>query len=227
MGCAAPAPRRRPARFHLLAALLLSTVMTSLPVAAGQVRQAAPAGAPPANAADPANLVRREVLDLYEFFRTNPAPMPEELLTFVEERIAPHFDFDYMARWSAGPYLRRLDDDQLGQLATQVRTLFIAGLARGLGMLGETLPRVRVLQARPGRDAREQVVPVLASLRPGLDARLSFRCYWTGETWRVFDASLNGASAVAFFRRHFAQMLRRHGPEALGRPIGGSVAESH
>lgn len=165
----------------------------------------------------PSQMVSQGVNALLDFLRGNPGATAQQLREFLDAEVAPHFDFDYMARWAAGAYLRRLDEAQLTALGERVRELFIGGLARNLGAIAQPAPKVHIHRARPGRDRREQVVPVVATLRPGWRVRLQFRCYWNGERWRVFDVSANGASAVAYFRNHFGAQLRRHGPGILTR----------
>ena len=178
------------------------------------------AAALPARAAapvDPSVMVQQELNKIVGFFARETSPEPADVHAFVSSELAPHFDFDYMAKWAAGSYLRRLSDEDLERLSARIQSMFLGGLTRGLYALGPRLPTVQVFPARMGRDSRERIVPARATLGP-TQARLSFRCYWTGESWKVFDASLNGASAVAFFRRYFSEQLRRHGPQALSGP---------
>ena len=218
---------KRPRSFSGLFAIVLGFSLSSAAPAhaaaaatdaTGDSRAAATAVATAHPAVDAATVVRRETAVIVDYFANNQSPSPSQTREFLDRAVAPHFDFDYMARWAVGPYLRRLSKEQLEKVAVHLQELFISGLARGVGMMGPNLPTVRVMPARRGRDAREQVVPAVARVQPGLSARLSFRCYWTGQAWKVFDVSLNGSSAVAYFRQYFAERLRRQGPAFLDNP---------
>ena len=161
----------------------------------------------------PEDVVNEGVADLLGFLSDNPNPSPVETRAFLDRSIAPGFDFDHMAKWSAGRYLRRLSKEQRGWLAARLQHDFIGALARNLGAFARPLPAVRILPSRPGTDSRERVVPTLVDIRRSWRIRLDFRCYWDGERWKVFDVIANGASALAFFRSHYVQLIRQNGPQ--------------
>ena len=53
------------------------------------------------------------------------------------------------------------------------------------------------------------MVPARVIFASGFAARLEFRFYWSGTAWRIFDVAANGASAVAYYRRYFRDVLER------------------
>lgn len=162
----------------------------------------------------PDQIVRQGVDRLIGFLVGSTEPTPAGILTFVESQIAPYFDFDYMARWVAGPSARNLDAGQRERLIQKLRALFLTALANNLGSFRRPLPEVRVYSARGGRSAKETLVPVRVIIPAAQVMRLGFRFYWTGRSWKMFDVSANGASAVAYYRRYFSEEIRRHGLEA-------------
>jgi phospholipid transport system substrate-binding protein len=175
------------------------------------------AGALPALAPD--RIVWQGLEGLRGFLLRNPSPSPDELLAFLETEIAGHFDFDYMGRWAAGPYHRRLDEEGRERFVARLRRMFLGALARNLGALGDFVPAAQVYPARPGVVPGEVSVPTRV-LFPNLPpTQLDFRFYWNeGEhRWRVFDVTANGQSAITYYRAHFANAVRRHGFDHLAR----------
>ena len=197
---------------QLLAALTLSVC------ALGTSAQTSPTGYPEAPlipGPEPEQIVRQGIDRLTGFLIGARDPQPEMIQEFLRREIAPTFDFAYMARWAAGPLHRRMSETQRTRLSDKLSELFLGAFARNLGSFARPLPRIEVFAARPGRSAGESMVPARVVLASGFVARLEFRFYWSGTAWRIFDVVANGASAVAFYRRYFGDLLRRQGPDAL------------
>ena len=165
--------------------------------------------------AGPAQVLSRGIDRLTGFLIGARDPSPEEIAAFLNDEIAPHFDFTYMAAWATGPYHRQLDDKQRARLAARLEQLFLGALARNLGSFSQPLPRIDIYRPRPGRSAGETIVPARVIFASGFAVRLDFRFYWTGSAWRIFDVAANGASAVAWYRRYFGDVLKRLGPDGL------------
>ena len=165
--------------------------------------------------AGPAQVLSRGIDRLTGFLIGARDPTPEEIAAFLNDEIAPFFDFTYMAAWAAGPYHRQLDEEQRALLGARLEQLFLGALARNLGSFSQPLPRIDLYRPRPGRSAGETIVPARVIFASGFAVRLDFRFYWTGSAWRIFDVAANGASAVAYYRRYFGDVLKRLGPDGL------------
>ena len=163
----------------------------------------------------PAQVLSRGIDRLSGFLIGAREPTPEAISAFLSAEIAPHFDFAYMATWAAGSFHRKLDAEQRARLAARLEQLFLGALARNLGSFSQPLPRIDIYRPRPGRGAGETVVPARVIFASGFAVRLEFRFYWSGAAWRIFDVAANGASAVAYYRRYFGDLLKRLGPDGL------------
>ena len=165
--------------------------------------------------ATPDQLIRQGVDRLAGFLMGSPNASEQSVRAFIGHEIAQYFDFEYMARWAAGPLYHRLSPAHRSALAAKLANLFLGALSRNLGALERPLPRVDVFPARPGRTMTESrdYARVLSEQGPPL--RLEFRFYWSAQGWKVYDAVANGASAVAFYRSYFTTALRRHGPDIV------------
>ena len=141
---------------------------------------------------------------------------------FLDERIAPHFDFDVMARRTAGPFYRRFTSTEREAFTARLRALFIDALAGNLTSPGAAAPpRVGVYPTRFLRWGDEASVLARVTSSPSAPIWMTFRFHRTPGGWKAFDAAANGFSAVSHFRAYFAALARRYGPEALHqRPDG-------
>lgn len=128
---------------------------------------------------------------------------------FIDNEIAPFFDFDYMAKWAAGPRWRYLSAEQRNQMSTTIKRLFLAALAKNISGYGD--PIVRIHRARAGRSRGEVSVSATVSPRYGRGVRvvLKFRFYKSPDGWKIFDVSANNTSAVLYYRRYFNRMAAR------------------
>ena len=134
---------------------------------------------------------------------------------FLDERLAPHFDFETMARRAAGPFYERFDDTERTQFAARIRGMFIEALAGNLAPGPPGAARVDVYPTRFLRWGDEASVLARITSSPSSPIWMTYRFQRTPEGWKAFDAAANGFSAVSHFRTHFAALARRHGPEVF------------
>lgn len=138
-----------------------------------------------------------------------------QIEAFLEEQIAPYFDFDRMAAWVARPFYRRMAPTQQARLREDLKERFLAILARELGAFTSPQPRVDYYRPVPiGPDEMEVGARVLPAT--GYPIRLSFRFHLGDDGWKVVDASSNGHSAVQYFRQRFLGTLERYGIRGRG-----------
>jgi len=202
--------------FPLIAGLLL---LSSAVAAAEQmpVRSAAPGAA--VATANPAVALRAGVDRLIAFLNREPAPDAAQLEGFLDEQIAPFFDFDYMAKTAGGRLFERLDAAQQAEITEGIKRSFLGKMADRLG--GYNNQQVRFLPPRAGDGGRTAQVSV-AILNPGsYPARLDFRLYRGGDSWRVYDVAANGQSAIVHYRRQLVRQVqerRMREMRAMARP---------
>jgi phospholipid transport system substrate-binding protein len=176
-------------------------------------------------AAGPDTLVREGISKLQAFMAGGGGVEPDKAMAFIEEKIAPYFDFDYMAEWAAGYHWRRMSEQAKARLTRQIRDRFLRALARHLGAYD--LPVVRVQSARRGSSPGEALVPTVVIPRRGGGAplRLNFRFYRSPAGWKIFDVTANNQSAVMYYRQQFNQSMRRAAmpsPRPARPPQGGA-----
>lgn len=162
----------------------------------------------------PADLLEDGIERLQAFIQQKGINDPEVLTAFLNEQIAPFFDFDRMAQMVGGRYYQQLGTTERALFRNRLQTMFFSALGRNLGAYTNPKPRVDFMRPRQ-RGYNE--IEVAARVMPanGYPVRLVFRFANTDEGWKVFDVSSNGQSAVLYYRKYVLEQIRRYGPRAL------------
>ena len=164
--------------------------------------------------AEAAATLREGVDELLEFLGQEDKPNKLQVAAFLDKTIAPYFDFDYMAKWVAGPRYAAMSSEQREALAASLEARFLGTLAAKLAKYEGQ----QVRYFRPRRGARGSVNVTLGILRPGsYPSKLQFRMYRSADGWKVYDVIANGRSAVAYYR----QQSQRSSVPARSGPYGG------
>jgi len=199
---------------RILVAALVAFSLLALAGAARAQGTPPPGAGAAAHAAPPPHVVLRRGIDrLTGFLAAAGNAPPDEVRAFLEREVAPHFDFETMARWAGGPMYHRLTPPQQDRLAEKIADLFLSALARNLGSFARPLPRVDVYPARMHGWSDSTVVRAQVIPHAGYPIHLDFRFYRTPIGWQVYDVSANGVSAVGYYRTYFSNLLRRYGPD--------------
>jgi len=158
--------------------------------------------------AEASTTLRAGVDKLLEFLAKEENKL--QVAAFLDREIAPHFDFDYMAKWVAGPRYSQMDDEARKALAARLEARFLSTLAKRLAVYDGQ----QVRYFRPRKAGRGTVSVTVGILRPGsYPAKLDFRMFRSDEGWKVYDVVANGRSASTYYR----MQLNRKAPPP--RPI--------
>lgn len=159
----------------------------------------------------PAVQLRDGINKLLGFMERDDEPTLDELAAFLDQEIAPFFDFEYMASVAAGRAARYMSAAQQTRMVARLKAQFLTTLTERLS--GYEGQQVKFLPMRLNRDGRTGQAGI-AMLNPGrYPARIDFRFYKGKQGWKVYDVSANGQSVVAHYRREFRRMMRGGGPE--------------
>jgi phospholipid transport system substrate-binding protein len=192
--------------FSTLILLACSTGLVAAPDPAPPV----PAPHPPQIQDAPSPLVQLRVAveSLMAFMNREPIPAPSAVARYLDEQVAPMFDFRTMARAAGGRFYQTLSPQQQDAMAEEIKRLFLTRLT--IGLAGYDGQEVHFLRPRLSPDGDEAMIS-MAIVNPGhYPARIDFRLAFHGRDWRIIDIAANGTSAVVYYR----QMLLR---EAMSR----------
>jgi phospholipid transport system substrate-binding protein len=168
-------------------------------------------GMPKGPAAEASAKLKEGMDKLLAYLSQKEVPNKLQVAAFLDREIAPYFDFDYMARWVAGPGYEEMRADDRKALAARLEADFLGTLASQL--IKYEGQQIRLLPPRVGQ--RGAVSVNVAVLRPGTyPSKLEFRMYKSEPGWRVYDVVADGQSAASYYRVQFQRMAGQ------GMPLG-------
>ncbi len=130
---------------------------------------------------------------------------PRSLEKYLQDEVAPYFDFEYMAKSAAGNMYRHMSDSQKKRMTQRIERQFLSTMVQRL--VSYNNQEVRVISQRLNRDGRTGMVTTAITGPRGYPTRLDFRFYKAKNGWKVFDVMANGQSAVIHYRRQFRQTM--------------------
>lgn len=155
----------------------------------------------------------REGMDkLLAYLGQEDKPNKLQVAAFLDREIATYFDFDYMAKWVAGPAYGTMSEAERKAMAATIEARFLSALAAEIAKYDGQ--QVRYLRPRMSRGGSANVG--VGILRPGTyPSKIEFRMYQADDGWKVYDVVANGRSAAAFYRVQFDRA------SSAGRPMPG------
>ncbi len=161
--------------------------------------------APSVDTLAPATIVKTGITKLTDFIRSGGARDPIMARTFLETEVAPYFDFNYMARWSAGPAWRNMTAEQRKTLQDRITQSFMTTLAGKL--TSYTNQPIRYFTPR-GQGSNDVRVSAWIMQPNGIPTKLEFRFYKGKDGWKIFDVKAAGNSAVVYYRNQFRKLYQ-------------------
>jgi len=160
---------------------------------------------PQAESPVPATIVKAGITKLTKFIRSGGAQNPARARTFLEAEVAPYFDFNYMARWAAGPAWRTMTAEQRSHLQDKITQAFMTTLVQKLTSYSNQ--PIRYFTPR-GQGSDEVRVSAWIMQPSGIPTKLEFRFYKSQDGWKIFDVRAGGNSAVIHYRNQFRRLFR-------------------
>lgn len=156
---------------------------------------------------EPAQVLRSGIETLTGYLEQNSNPEQAKLARYLDQNIAPYFDFKRMATWAAGPSYRFMSKQQRLQLAMRIRSDFMGVLTERLS--GYTGSRIEYLRPRGNLARGSVILGMKIHTGSGYPLRLDFKLYRGKRGWKVYDVVANGASAVSHYRNDFVRQFRQ------------------
>jgi len=139
----------------------------------------------------------------------------DQMTTFLDSEIAPHFDFKYMARWVAGRYSKTMSPDEQRQFTENFSELFVTTFVKKLTRYQNYPPVVDSFKSKRVNE-NEAVVTAQILQENGSHIKIDFKFLKTKQGWKVIDVRGNGISALYYYRNYFAtQMKQRQQQQAV------------
>lgn len=138
---------------------------------------------------------------------------PQHVYDLVDQIVLPHFDFDRIARWALGKYVRQASPAQLERFTREFRTLLVRTYASALNEYTNQKIDYPPLRAVTGSD---EVTVHTAVAQPGaFPIPIDYDLYLKDGAWKVYDVKVDSVSLVANYRTSFYREIRMNGLDAL------------
>lgn len=136
-----------------------------------------------------------------------------KLYKLVEDIIVPHFDFDTISRRVLGKAWQDASETQRSRFAEAFKDLLIRTYSNAL--LEYSGEEIKWLPIDVPEGAKRVIQKAEVSLASGQNVPMNWGLHKVGDSWKVFDISIDGISLVTNYRSVFAGEVRKNGLDAL------------
>jgi len=165
----------------------------------------------------PDKLVKDVANDVLKSLREDPdlrTSNPTKMAELIEQKVAPHFDFERMTRLTVGRNWREANDDQKKLLIEQFRQLLVRSYSTAYSAY-----RNIAVEVKPARmSAGDDDVQVKSEIKlPGgaPPVNVDYAMYKNDSEWKVYDVIVDGVSLVTTYRSTFTEEIRQNGIDGL------------
>lgn len=155
-----------------------------------------------------------EVLNIIRSDKEIRAGNTARISQLIEEKVAPHFDFNRMTRLAVGRPWRDASPEQREALTREFRTLLVRSYSAAF-----TAYTGIAIEYRPHRMSAgdtETVVQTLIKLPGGAQPiTVDYDMESSPDGWKVYDVRVAGASLIINYRNLFAQEIQAGGLDGL------------
>jgi phospholipid transport system substrate-binding protein len=161
--------------------------------------------------------VTLEVIDLIAKDKEIKAGSRAKLISVIEAKVLPHFNFGAMTALAMGQSWNKANAEQKKQVTEEFKTLLVRTYASALAAYSEQKFDFRPLRAKP---TDTDVTVNVRVLQPGTQAvTIDYSMEKTANGWKVYDVMVGGVSLVANYRTEFANTVRASGVDGLIRDL--------
>jgi phospholipid transport system substrate-binding protein len=157
--------------------------------------------------------VTLEVVELISKDKEIKAGGRGKLVSVIEEKVLPHFNFTAMTALAMGQNWGKASPEQKKRLTEEFRTLLVRTYASALAAYSEQKFDFRPLRAK---STDTDVTVNVRVVQPGAQpVTLDYSMEKTANGWKVYDVMVGGVSLVANYRTEFANTVRASGIDGL------------
>jgi len=171
----------------------------------------------PAEEVSPDALVRKtteEVLTIVRQDKDIRAGDVTKIVQLIEQKVAPHFDFERMTRLAVGRAWREATPEQRTTLVKEFRTLLVRSYSAAFTAYTGISVEYRPYKPTPGET--EASVQTLIKLPGGAaPVTVDYDMANSPKGWKVYDVRVAGASLIINYRNLFAQEIQSGGIDGL------------
>jgi len=164
----------------------------------------------------PDKLVRTVADEVLATLKQDPelrAGSQAKFAELLEQKVAPHFDFERMTRLAVGRSWRQATPEQQKALVEQFHNLLIRTYATAYTAYKDIAIEVKPLRMQPSdNDVQVRTEIKVPEAQPiGVD----YSMYKSGSDWKIYDVAVEGVSLLTTYRSTFADEIKQSGIDGL------------
>ena len=165
----------------------------------------------------PDKVVKNVADDVLNALRQDPdlrAGSQTKMAELIEQKVAPHFDFERMTRLAVGRSWRQATPEQQKALIEQFRSLLVRSYSTAYSAYRNIVIEVKPLKLQPGDEdvlVRSEIKLPGGAPPVGVD----YSMFKSDSEWKVYDVTVEGVSLVTTYRNTFAEEIRQNGIDGL------------
>lgn len=167
---------------------------------------------------EPEALVRKvteEVLSVLRQDKELQGGNRQRAMALIEDKIAPHFDFDRMTGLAVGKSWREADEAQRQAVTKEFRSLLVRTYANAL-----TAYRDQTVSFKPGNGGGDEATVRSQIEKPGAKPiALDYQLARSDGQWKVFDIAIDNVSLITNYRGNFQAELSKGGLAGLTKSL--------
>jgi phospholipid transport system substrate-binding protein len=137
----------------------------------------------------------------------------QKALKLAEEKVLPYVDFEQATRLAVGRAWREATPEQKKRLVSEFRNMLVRTYSNAISAYqGQTL---KVLPSRGKQDPEETAVRTQFIRAGGQPLPIDFTMRKVGDTWKVYDITVEGVSLVMTYRSEFDAVVKQEGVDGL------------
>jgi phospholipid transport system substrate-binding protein len=159
--------------------------------------------------------VTEEVMTAIKSDKQLAAGDKQKAMKLAEEKVLPYIDFEEATRLAVGRAWSQATPEQKKKLVSEFRNMLVRTYSNAIeAYQGQTL---KVMPSRGGKqDAKDEATVRTQFTRAGgKPLPIEFQMRKTGETWKVYDISVEGISLVLTYRSEFDAVVKQEGIDGL------------
>ncbi len=159
--------------------------------------------------------VTQEMIDALKHQDADLKKNPTHIYGIVNKIIAPYIDWSAMSGWVVGRQAwMQATDAQKQSFISEFKTLLIHTYASTLQAYDNQ--EVNYLPIRGGYNGKDRVQVASVIKEPGREViHVNYRLADKGDTWKVYDISIEGVSLLKGFQSQFSNEIQQGGMDRM------------
>ena len=170
---------------------------------------------------DPVDLIRDTSSQVLDLLKKENGKNTQQIRNQVEAAVMPKFDFQRMTALAVGRGWRDATPQQQQKLIDEFQDLLVRTYSVSMTRFKNAQINVKPNPVfnNEGREATVKSDVLLPNTQDKKPIAIDYTLYKSGQGWKVYNVSVEGASLVTLYRNQFNEEIRKNGVDGLIRSL--------